>query len=317
MQQELEYVYEVYREKNFTRAAEKLYITQPALSMAIQKVEEKLGMPIFDRSSRPLTLTEAGEAYLQHILSVQQLETELSQQIQDIKELDTGKITIGGSHYLNAYILPPVLAGFMAQYPKVEVILREASSAELAEKLGKQEIDLTFHCSPEFIRDFERYPAFKDHILLAVPKKMDCYASETAGPGAALSAEEVVRGKHLEEDCPAVSLSEFKKLPFILLSKGNNLYERSIQMFEEAGFSPGTKMNLSQLVTAYHLADAGIGATFVSDREASARMDGLNYYRIDSALTERQFYILLPKRKYVSTATRKFITYFQEYAAQR
>ena len=314
MQQELEYVYEVYKEKNFTRAAEKLYITQPALSMAIQKVEEKLGMPIFDRGSRPLSLTEAGEAYVQHILNVRQLETELNQQIQDIKELDTGRITIGGSHYLNAYILPQILAGFMRQYPKVEVILQEASSAELSEKLEKQEIDLTYHCSPEFIRDFERYPAFHDHILLAVPKELDYYRAKTANAGAALSAEEVTQGKHLEEGCPTVPLSAFRDLPFILLSRGNNLYERSIRMFDEAGFTPKTKMNLSQLVTAYHLADAGSGATFVSDRETSARMNGLNYYRIDSALTERLFYILLPKRKYVSAAARKFISYFQEKA---
>ena len=79
MQQEMEYIFEVYKEKNFTRAAEKLFITQPALSMAVQKVEERLGMPIFDRSTRPLSLTEAGEAYLQHILNVRQLEIQLEQ----------------------------------------------------------------------------------------------------------------------------------------------------------------------------------------------------------------------------------------------
>ena len=62
MQQEMEYIFEVYKEKNFTRAAEKLFITQPALSMAVQKVEERLGMPVFDRSTKPLSLTEAGEA---------------------------------------------------------------------------------------------------------------------------------------------------------------------------------------------------------------------------------------------------------------
>ena len=108
MQQEMEYIYEVYKEKNFTRAAEKLYITQPALSMAIQKVEDRLGMPIFDRSSRPITLTEAGEAYLEHIREVRQLETEFEQHIQDIRDLNTGVITMGGSHYLNAYILPSI-----------------------------------------------------------------------------------------------------------------------------------------------------------------------------------------------------------------
>ena len=309
MQQEMEYIFEVYKEKNFTRAAEKLFITQPALSMAVQKVEERLGMPIFDRSTRPLSLTEAGEAYLQHILNVRQLEIQLEQQIQDIRDLETGRITMGGSHYLNAYILPPVLAEFEEKYPGIDIQMEEASSAELSEKLQKQEIDLTFHCSPDFIRDFERYPAFCDHILLAVPKTMDIGDASKV-----LCAGQVKGGRHLEADCPSVPLAQVKGLPFILLTKGNNLYERSVRMFEEAGFEPSTKMKLSQLVTACHLADAGIGATFVSDRLPLSTMRGLNYYKIDSSLTTRQFYILfyilLPKRKYVSAAVRKFIDFF-------
>lgn len=307
MHQEMEYIFEVYKEKNFTRAAEKLYITQPALSMAIQKVEERLGVPVFDRSTRPLSLTDAGEAYIRHILHVKQLETELNQKIQDIRELNTGALRIGGSHYLNAYILPPVLAAFAQKYPRIEINLVEASSAELAEQLRQQEIDLTFHCSPEFIQDFERYPAFCDNILLAAPKDLDCCSV----PSAVLSATQVMSGRHLEKDCPSVPLAQFQKVPFILLTKGNNLYERSVRMFEEAGFAPVTRMRLSQLVTACHLAGAGIGATFVSDRLISAHMTDLNYYRIDSELTARQFYILLPKRKYVSAAVHRFIESFQ------
>lgn len=313
MQQEMEYVYEVYKERNFTHAAEKLFITQPALSMAIQKVEESLGMPIFDRGTRPLTLTEAGEAYIEHIETIRRLEAELELQIQDIKELETGKITIGGSHYLNAYILPSVLSGFTSMYPKIEIDLVEASSAELSEMLGKQEIDMTFHCSPAFIQNFERYPAFLDRVLLAVPKSIDPYSGYPEAAHAALTAEEVVSGRHLEENCPVVPLMSFSSLAFILLSEGNNLYERSVRMFKEAGFAPITKMKLSQLVTAYHLANAGIGATFVSDRLVAAHMDALNYYKLDSGITTRQFYILLPKRKYVSAAARRFIDFFQRF----
>ena len=313
MQQEMEYVYEVYKERNFTHAAEKLFITQPALSMAIQKVEENLGMPIFDRGTRPLSLTEAGEAYIEHIESVRRLEAELELQIQDIKELETGKITIGGSHYLNAYILPQILSGFTSVYPKIAIDLVEASSAELSEMLGKQKIDMTFHCSPSFIQDFERYPAFLDRILLAVPKGIDPLSGDPDAVGTALTAEEVVAGRHLEEDCPVVPLMRFRSLSFILLSEGNNLYERSVRMDNEAGFTPATKMKLSQLVTAYHLANAGIGATFVSDRLVAAHMDALNYYKLDSGITTRQFYILLPKRKYVSAAARRFIDFFQSF----
>lgn len=306
MQQEMEYIYEVYRERNFTRAAENLFITQPALSMAIQKAEERIGIPIFDRSTRPISLTDAGEAYIEYIESARHLDAEFDRHIRDIKELDAGRIVIGGSHYLNAYILPEILAGFMEKYPKVEIELKEASSAELAEKLRRQEIDMTFNCSPEFIQDFPRYPAFKDTVLLAVPKALDPLAEK----GMHLSAEQVMAGRHLAEDCPCISLSEFREIPFILLSKGNNLYDRSLRMFREADFEPQTRMKLSQLVTAFRFAEAGIGATFVSDRLMLAPAKKLHFYKISSDISERQFYILLPKRKYVSVAARRFIKYF-------
>jgi DNA-binding transcriptional LysR family regulator len=117
-------------------------------------------------------------------------------------------------------------------------------------------------------------------------------------------------GRHLAEDCPCISLSEFREIPFILLSKGNNLYDRSLRMFREADFEPQTRMKLSQLVTAFRLAEAGIGATFVSDRLMTAPAKKLHFYKISSDISERQFYILLPKRKYVSVAARRFIEYF-------
>ena len=213
---------------------------------------------------------------------------------------------IGGSHYLNAYILPQILAGFLGKYPNVEINLKEASFAELAERLRKQELDVTFHCSPEFIQDFPRYPAFRDTVLLAVPVRMDPLAEQSMS----LSCEQVMEGRQMAENCPCVSLDEFREIPFILLSKGNNLYERSVRMFEEAGFEPKTKMKLSQLVTAYHLAAAGIGATFVSDLLIRSPGRELNFYKIDSELVTRQFYALLPKRKYVSVAARRFISRF-------
>ena len=164
---------------------------------------------------------------------------------------------------------------------------------------------MTFHCSPEFIRDFERYPVFRDHVLLAVPGEMDPVSDGY------LTADEAAAGRHLQEDCPSVPLSAFRELPFILLSPGNNLYERSGRLFEEAGFAPRVRMHLSQLVTSYHLAEAGIGAAFVSDRLVRPGAGALHYYRLDSEITTRQFYILLPKRRYVSAASRRFIKFFR------
>lgn len=306
MQTEMEYIYRVYKEKSITKAAEALYMTQPALSMAIRKVEDSLGMPIFDRSSRPMELTPAGEVYLDYIRNTWHLEQEMGQHIQDIREVNTGSVCVGGSHYINAYILPKVLVGFSQKYPRVSIDIMEASSAKLSQMLADRELDVTFHCSTRFMQDFERYPAFEDHILLAVPKT---FPVNDALRHYSLNAEDILTKQHLEKDCPCVPLEAFRSVEFILLNPGNNLHDRAKQLFLEASFHPNIKLELSQLVTAYHLADAAMGATFVSDRLVVSPKDELCYYKLDSELTTRMFYMLLPKRKYTSHAVRRFVEY--------
>lgn len=299
-------MHQVYQEKSFTKAAERLYMSQPALSMAIRKVEDSLGMPIFDRSARPLALTPAGEAYMAFIQNTRYLEQDLQQQMQDIREVNTGTVRIGGSHYINAYIIPNALSGFTKAHPGVTVQLVEASSAVLSQMLGRREVNVTFNCNPKYMEDFERYPAFEDHLLLAVPR--DFQISDVLKEKS-LCADEIAAQKHLQSDCPCVTLDAFRNVDFILLNPGNNLHDRANQLFLEAGFAPNIKLELSQLVTAYHMANASVGATFVSDRLVSHGSDQLYYFKLDSDLTTRMFYMLLPNRKYTSKAVHKFVDY--------
>lgn len=146
MQQEMRYVYEIYRQKSFSKAAQALFITQPALSIAISKLEASLGMPLFDRSTRPISLTPAGRIYLQTIEKTRALEQDLRHQLDDIRALRTGTITIGSSHFINACILPEILTRFNRKFPQVKLNLLEGSSHAMARMLEQREIDLTFSC---------------------------------------------------------------------------------------------------------------------------------------------------------------------------
>ena len=294
MQAEMEYVYRVYQEKSFSKAAEDLFLTQPALSMAVRKVEDSLGMPIFDRSVRPMRLTPAGEAYIQFVRNTRDLEQELQQQMQDIREVNTGSVRIGGSHYINAYILPGILSAFARRHPRVKIDLVESSSAVLSQMLSRREVDITFNCNPQFMEGFERYPAIEDHILLAVPKSFKINAGLM---DRCLCADDIANKRHLQPDCPCVTLDAFRSLEFILLNPGNNLRDRAKRLFEEAGFSPKVRLELSQLVTAYHLANAAMGAAFISDRLVVHSDDSLYYYKLDSGLTDRMFYIVNSAKK--------------------
>ncbi|XCP86863.1 LysR family transcriptional regulator [Roseburia hominis] len=308
MKEEMLYVYTVYQEGSFSKAAKKLFLTQPALSISIQKIEQSIGMPLFDRSRRPLKLTDAGEIYIELIKKTLLLEREQQQKLNDIRNVVTGTIKLGGSHYLNAYIMPDILAGFVREYPGVKLEIMEASSYDLADMLADYKLDLTFNCNPALIKNYNHYKVFEDHILLAVPEEHSINARYA---DFALTASEIFEGRHLSADCPMIELAAFSELELILLRKGNNLYDRAWAMFHEAGFKPKIKLDLSQLVTAYRLARANMAATFVSDRLVRPEDTSLKFYRLDSSHTTRIFYALLPNKEYVPAAVNRFIQYMQ------
>lgn len=252
-------------------------------------------------------MTEAGEIYIRAIEKMRLLEKDIQDELQDINTLTTGSLRIGGTHYLNARILPSILTAFHQKYPGVEIQLLEASSAALSSMLEEQSIDLTLICNEPLIEKFEQYPAFQDHILLAVPvgNAMNEQCKEYR-----LTAEDILAGRHLSQEVPAIPWEYLKSLQYIILSERNNLHDRVLKMFQEAGITPYITLEISQLVTAYHLAEAGFGATFTCDRIINTTTKGLYFYKPDSRLATRSFYMLLPHREYIPKAVRKFISFF-------
>ncbi len=302
----MKYIYQIYLDGSFSAAAEHLYMSQPALSIAVRRVEEMIGAELFDRSHRPLTLTEAGQACIETLESILRKEEDLSRRIEDLRNLKSGTLRLGGTHFLNCYILAYVLTGFSREYPGIQLELFEDSSASLNKSLEKNELDLILSCAPEVIEHYEHKKAFYDHILLAVHE-------ETALPEQlkqlSLTAEQILSGVHLKPDCPSADLSAFKDLEFILLKEGNNLYGRSHRMFEEAGISPKIKMTISQMVTSYRLADNGLGAAFISDRLVRSPRSHLRFFKLNSRQADRLFCFVLPDRDYTPFAVRGFIEY--------
>ena len=304
MTPEMEYIYTVYQEGSFSKAAQKLYLTQPALSIAIRKVEQSIGMSLFDRKRKPLQLTAAGKIYIDTIKKMLLLEEEQQQKLNDIQNLVTGTIRLGGTHYLNAYILPKLLASFSRLHPGVQLQISEQSSYKLSQMLASRELDITFNCSPNLVKDFVSYAMFEDRVLLAVPSDDPFNKKYT---GFALTAAQICGGQHLLQNCPKLPLRALAEPELILLRKGNNLYERACEIFEQAGISPKVKLDLNQLVTAYHMAEAGMAATLVSDRIIKTQRDTLCYYSLDTPIATRVFYILLAKDAYTPVAVRRFV----------
>ena len=314
MEQEFRYIYEVYKTGSFTKAADALYLTQPALSTAVRKIEQRIGMSLFDRSRHPLQLTEAGRIFIRTIEKIRMEEESLDLALSDIRDLESGTLTIGGSHYVNVSILPRILKDFSDRYPGIEIRLVEESAAELAKLLANREIDLTFSCDEHFIASFDHHTAFKDTVILAVSAD-NPVTGELAE--CCLTWEDIAGKRHLEEMCPCAGLARFASLPFIILTPGNNLHDRAVQLFEEAGITPKIRLRLSQLATSMSFAAADYGAAFVSDRMVRPHDNSLRYFKINSGITKRRFCALLPDRDYTPAAVRAFLRFFREAAGEK
>ena len=301
------YVYEVYKERSFSKAASNLYISQPSLSARIIKIEDELGMPIFDRSTSPLRLTEFGKVYIKAIEDVFEIEKGVESFIGDLNMLRTGELSIGASNVFAAYVLPPIIAEFKKKYPDVCINLTEANTEILESLLSSNQVDMVIDNNHYDAGLYDRAIYSEERILLAVPK---IFAECELVKDYELDTECIRSKTYVNANYPAVPLSAFKKVPFIMLTPNNDTRLRGDKMCREAGFHPNIALEVHQQATAYMIATTEMGATFVSDTvvEKMPVHDKIAYYKIDSPSAERKVNFYFKKHKYKTRAMQEFMS---------
>ena len=127
---------------NLTRAAERLYISQPALSIYITNLDKNHGTPLFDRSGKKFTLTYAGEQYVKRAEKMLELEREFNEEIEKISRETAGRIRLGISQRRGCFFLPPVIAEYERRWPEIDLVIREGNLTDLGEMFKNGEIDM-------------------------------------------------------------------------------------------------------------------------------------------------------------------------------
>ncbi len=211
MFQGMHYVYEVYKEMSFSKAARNLFISQPSLSAAVKKAEKQIGFPIFDRSSNHIQLTELGKEYIRSIEIIMDVETGFQNYINDMKELKSGTIAIGGTNLFASYVLPPLLSRFTEQYPQVQVDLVEATTSQLTDRLFSGSLDLLIDNKNMDPAVYQKSFFCEEHLLLAVPIRL---AVNEKMKNYALTASDIRENRHLNSRIPPVPLENFQNESF-------------------------------------------------------------------------------------------------------
>jgi DNA-binding transcriptional LysR family regulator len=308
MLEETQYLYEVCRERSFSQAAKNLYISQPALSAAVKKVEDRLGVRLFDRRTSPLTLTEEGKLYMQALEQIRAIESDLLTHLGDLSDLRTGHLTVSGGNFVSSFILPKIILNFTSRYEGIRVGLEESNTPDLQSRLLDNSVDLlvAHNFDPAL---FTAYPLLDETLLLCVPRS---FAVNDALQELRLTDAEVRRGHDREH--PGVPLELFREEPFLLLKKGNDINAHANRLCEQAGFTPHVLIELDQLITAYNMCNAGLGVTFVSDAvvRSTPPIGNCYFYKIQSGNTHRRLCIGHKKGKYISRAVQAFLDVARE-----
>lgn len=302
----ISYVYEVYKERSFSKAAENLYISQPALSAMIKKVENKVGMQLFDRSTTPIQLTDCGKKYIKTAEKIMDLEDEFAYYVGNLQELKTGHLGVGGSYLFTSFIFPPIIAQFCQTYPHVKLSLFEGHTPLLEQKLFAGELDIIID---NYLLDesiYEKKIFMEEHLLLAVPASFE---SNKKAKKYQMTVTEVRENRHLQADFQGVPLEKFKNDPFIVLRSHNDTRERVEMICRRAGVQLNYSLKLNQLLTTYHMTEYGMGASFVSDTVVKSLPPDQNvvYYKVDDPEAVREVYLYYRRNKYVTRCMAEFM----------
>lgn len=302
MFREMRYVYEVYREHSFSRAAQKLYISQPSLSLMIKKAEERVGSPLFDRSTMPIGLTEAGRRYIRAAEQIMEIEGSFQQYISDSESCLSGTLALGGTTLFTSYIFPPLISAFSARFPRVQIRISEAHTASLEHELRAGELDFVMENCAFDPAVYDMVDYRREQLLLAVPAH---FAINEQAAAYCLTAQQLQQGQKM----PAVPLALFQHEPFLLLKEGNDTRQRAEKLCAQAGFHPAARLLLDQQLTAYNLACYGMGVTFVSDTLAcSVPPDArLRFYMLDKSLAARAVSLVYKRNRYITRPMREFL----------
>ena len=168
---QLEYLLKVVEEGSFSKAADRVFRTQPAVSISIKRLEEEMGVLLLDRTQKTPALTEAGQVvhdYAQRILT---LRDQVSQEIAELQSLKRGRVRVGANESTSLYLLPDVILAFRQRHPEVKVEIFRHVSDRLPREVLDRNVDFALTASEPADRDLESFPVLRDELILIMSPK--------------------------------------------------------------------------------------------------------------------------------------------------
>jgi DNA-binding transcriptional LysR family regulator len=270
--QSYEYFLAIAEEKSISKAAARIYISQPSLTKYLKKLEENVGATLFSRESHPLKLTSAGELYMEYIKDVIRITKKFDQDILYISSTISGKVTIGITLWRSSILMPLIFPDFMKKYPNVTIELKEGSQQYLLSLLEQGKADFCMMQLPNTQSSVTFEHLAYEHILFAVNKRnpiLDNLDYDLEGDVAALTQDEFLL---------------FKREPFVLMKEENQLRQLTQNLLNKYEIISSPVLETSNVVTALNLVSSGLGVTFVPEAilKYKERPGSLVFFKVDN-----------------------------------
>jgi len=277
-------------EGSFKRAADSLYVSQPAVSLQVQNLERQLDVPLFDRGGRRAQLTEAGYLLLNYGEKILTLCQETCRAIEDLQNLQGGTLIIGASQTTGTYLVPRMIGAFRQHYPDVAVQLHVHSTRRTAWSVANGQVDLALiggEVPPELQESLEIIPYAEDELALILP---------TFHPFAKLDK---------------IQKEDLYKLQFITLDSQSTIRKVIDQVLTRCGIDTRRfkiEMELNSLEAIKNAVQAGLGAAFVSLSAIAKelQMGMLHTATIEGVDVKRTLWVIFNPNRYRSKAAEAF-----------
>ena len=302
---ELLYIKTIADEKSMTRAAQKLYVTQPSLSHCVTTIEKELGTPLFRRTSAGLLLTFAGEKYYRMACEVLRVYSAFESEIAEESALASGRITIGITNYLATDMLPRMLPDFHRRYPGIELRVSEETTGEMEKSLLSGRLDFAImHTGEE--DGPGRNPALscevlsRDPFLIAAPQDTPFLSQAQFADGMPY---------------PILDPSVLKDEPFLLVKHGQRIRQITDRILSAAGVTPKIVLSSRNYEMLRRLAAEGMGYTLVP-RQYAGILGGDEYQPQYFMIPEKyraywELSVVTIKDAYLTKAAKSFLECFK------
>lgn len=289
----LRYFLAVAEELHFTRAAKRLFISQPPLSQQIRQLEDEVGTNLFVRGTRSVKLTDAGHAFMPHAYSSLSSAKEAIAAARRAALGELGQLRIGftSSASFNPNV-PAIISNFREAYSEIDLILVEQATTYLMEELEAENLDVAFlRPSESQLEHLNAYEFLKEPLCLAIPTR------------------------HRLSSRRSLKLGEISRDPFVLYPRKNGsfLYDSIISACQNAGFSPRIIQEAPQMGSTVNLVAAGVGVAIVPESMKHLHPDGVVYVQIEEPELYTSLWVAHFNRRQPSARIKNFIRHVENY----